>query len=436
MSKDKTYTVSAKVAIDTRKDKANEKGEYPICIKVIYKRTIRFYRIGKFYTEPIFEAIQNDKTTATTLKLVTNKLLMADVKIIRKDFNQELSRANTIIDKLGDDFTFTRFRAKFKGDTTQAKAYDLYGYFEKVIDEKKADSTKTTYKVYENALSNLKSFHKSKLEFKEIDYNFLKRYEKWFLTTKHGQKVKKFRSETSLSIYLRTLRSVLNSAISDGLMKPEQYPFAKGDKDKRKFKIPSPRNIKKALTKEQVRKIIDYKPENEAEAYHRDIWLFSYLCNGMNFKDIALLKYENVADDGIVFVRAKTRGKTQDPIFVPLLEQSKAIIERWGNPDKKPENRVFDLIPENTTDERFVYAKNQRIKILNKYLRRIFKKLDLGEYQGLYSARHSYATVMKRSGVSIESISESLGHSSVLVTKNYLDSFEKEHKVKEQQYLV
>ena len=38
--------------------------------------------------------------------------------------------------------------------------------------------------------------------------------------------------------------------------------------------------------------------------------------------------------------------------------------------------------------------------------------------------RHSYATILKRAGVSISIISESLGHSSERVTQIYLDGFE------------
>jgi site-specific recombinase XerD len=42
-----------------------------------------------------------------------------------------------------------------------------------------------------------------------------------------------------------------------------------------------------------------------------------------------------------------------------------------------------------------------------------------------YVARHSFSTIAKNSGTSIEFISEALGHSSVTVTKRYLKSFEK-----------
>ena len=43
-----------------------------------------------------------------------------------------------------------------------------------------------------------------------------------------------------------------------------------------------------------------------------------------------------------------------------------------------------------------------------------------------YVARHSFATVLKRSGVNIALISESLGHTSLSTTQYYLDSFENE----------
>jgi site-specific recombinase XerD len=47
-----------------------------------------------------------------------------------------------------------------------------------------------------------------------------------------------------------------------------------------------------------------------------------------------------------------------------------------------------------------------------------------------YTARHSYATVLKRSGANIAFISESLGHSDLRTTENYLASFEQEERAK------
>jgi integrase len=47
-----------------------------------------------------------------------------------------------------------------------------------------------------------------------------------------------------------------------------------------------------------------------------------------------------------------------------------------------------------------------------------------------YTARHSFATVLKRSGASIELISESLGHTNKQTTQNYLADFETDVKRK------
>jgi site-specific recombinase XerD len=41
-----------------------------------------------------------------------------------------------------------------------------------------------------------------------------------------------------------------------------------------------------------------------------------------------------------------------------------------------------------------------------------------------YVARHSFATILKRSGAPTEFISESLGHKDLRTTENYLDGFE------------
>ena len=58
------------------------------------------------------------------------------------------------------------------------------------------------------------------------------------------------------------------------------------------------------------------------------------------------------------------------------------------------------------------------------YLNEIGESLGIELKITTYVARHSYATVLKRAGVSTAIISESLGHSSEKVTQIYLDCFE------------
>jgi integrase/recombinase XerD len=62
-----------------------------------------------------------------------------------------------------------------------------------------------------------------------------------------------------------------------------------------------------------------------------DFWTFSYLGNGMNFKDIAMLKYSNVQGDNIKFYRSKTRKTNkgeQIEINIYFLPRMLEIINR------------------------------------------------------------------------------------------------------------
>lgn len=61
-------------------------------------------------------------------------------------------------------------------------------------------------------------------------------------------------------------------------------------------------------------------------------------------------------------------------------------------------------------------------------MRKIKTKLGIEKKITTYVARHTFSTVLKRSSVSTEFIQESLGHTDIRTTENYLDSFEKDVK--------
>lgn len=105
-----------------------------------------------------------------------------------------------------------------------------------------------------------------------------------------------------------------------------------------------------------------------------------------------------------------------------------AIIDRWGNPPE-PDNFIFPYL--NGTEDAM------RQKTITKELtKRINMRMkQIGEAVGIdgistYTARHSFATVLKRSGANIAYISESLGHNDLKTTEHYLASFEKEERQK------
>ena len=75
------------------------------------------------------------------------------------------------------------------------------------------------------------------------------------------------------------------------------------------------------------------------------------------------------------------------------------------------------------TEQQKVNRIHKIISKVNRALKQIGEELNISIDLTTYVARHSFATVLKRSGVSTSLISEALGHSSERVTQIYLDSF-------------
>ena len=85
------------------------------------------------------------------------------------------------------------------------------------------------------------------------------------------------------------------------------------------------------------------------------------------------------------------------------------ILDNRERTQRQIRNRIYDVLAN-----------------VNGHLEDIGKELGIELKISSYVARHSYATVLKRAGVSTSVISESLGHSSERVTQIYLDSFDNE----------
>ena len=93
---------------------------------------------------------------------------------------------------------------------------------------------------YGCSINSLKKFtEKETLEFEKADIHFLNDYEKWMLA--------KDNSNTTISMYVRNVRTIFNEAERNGVIKHGLYPFGKD-----KYIIPGGRKVKKALTLQEV----------------------------------------------------------------------------------------------------------------------------------------------------------------------------------------
>jgi len=194
--------------------------------------------------------------------------------------------------------------------------------YEKHIQALNDEGRISTARSYQDSLTSMLSYKKN-LKVSQITPDFLKGYEKWM--TDNG------RSLTTVGMYVRALRTIFNMAIENEVIDASKYPF-------KKYTIPAPQKISRTLKKEEIRQIINYTAKRDADAVALDYWVFSFISNGMNFKDIALLKYGNINGDFLEFRRAKTKRTTNNnslPIMVPLDENLLYIIKKRGNKSKK-----------------------------------------------------------------------------------------------------
>ena len=113
-------------------------------------------------------------------------------------------------------------------------------------------------------------------------------------------------------------------------------------------------------------------------------------------------------------------------IVVSLKKETKKIISKWGQKSISPDSYIFPHLINGLTSVREREIYQQLTKTINKYIKRIAKELLINKEITTYFARHSFATILKNSGVSVEFISEMLGHGDVKTTKSYLAGFETE----------
>lgn len=289
----------------------------------------------------------------------------------------------------------------------------LNGYIDRLLAEKRVGNAKT----FQELRTSLTKFCRSlDFYFIDIDAEWLKRYEQWLRVERHY-------SDNSIGIRFRSLRVLYNSAITDGLIKKTDYPF-----DTFKVSRFKEATAKRSLTKEDIRRIMDCEVRTLTKypkpflQLAKDLFLFSYLSCGINLTDILHIRYADIVDGRLVINRQKT-GKL---LSFQLQPAALAIIDKYSQPNHTQQDYVFPVLRRSihvTAQQQ--YGRVQRTnKRINRYLKLIGEHLHLPITLTTYVARHSFATVLKRSGVSTSIISESLGHSSEKITQIYLDSFE------------
>lgn len=380
------------------KSKILSNNESPLMLRVTKDRKPKYVSLGISVNPAHWDFSKNQPKTECPNReyveiLIADKIKEYSAKII------ELKATN-------QEFTSTSLVEKVSVKHTNRKT--VAGVFQEYMTSLIKSGRKSYALSIKQLYNSLLEFnHNLNFYFSVMDVAWLKRYE-LFLREKQL-------AENTIGIRFRTLRAVYNVAIEEDAVSSDCYPF-------KKFKVSRLHQdtVKRALTKVDIERVLQFQSSNRYMRFPIDIFAFTYYCGGINFKDIAHLTKANLMDGRLIYKRQKTKKL----IKIPLQPQALALIKKYHDAESP---YLFPILfPLHITDEQKANRIHKVITKVNDRLKQIGKTLNLPITLTTYVARHSQATVMKKAGVSTAVIREIMGHSSERVTQIYLDSFDNE----------
>ena len=152
---------------------------------------------------------------------------------------------------------------------------------------------------------------------------------------------------------------------------------------------------KRAIGKAEIFRIINYASDRPYVRLAVDLFAFSYYMGGINFVDMAYLTQQNIVEDRLIYIRRKEHKMIKLPSLFQAME--KVVRNRR---DQSP--YLFPILSfYHTTEQQRRNCTHKVIAKINLFLKLINKELNISINLTPYVARHSFATALKRSGVSI-----------------------------------
>ena len=395
--------MSIKVSVICFKSKVLSNGNHPLMLRITENKKRVMKSLGISVNPKHWDFNKEEpKPKCPDYELIQNIILK-----VKSEYQHK------ILQKLSDEeFTASSLINEQK---EEIKAKTVEEFYLSLIETLKQKGKIGNSYAYLNSYNTLRNFNKGKklnYTFSHIDVAFCRKFEDWMRS--------KGNKDTTLSYQFRTLRATFNKAIEAKIVAREKNPFIE-------YKLShfNTKTIKRALSKEDILKIINTNCscQNELRQLAHNLFTFSYLCGGISFVDIAHLTPKNIIDGRLIYQRQKTHGS----INLMLSDKAQQIIDKYADYQKQAiylfpilhGKRHITPMQKNNRVHKVCHQINQELKVFA-------KELNIKAEVTTYVARHSFATILKKSGVNIGIISEALGHQDIRTTQIYLSRFDNE----------
>jgi site-specific recombinase XerD len=224
------------------------------------------------------------------------------------------------------------------------------------------------------------------VKLKQLDLKFIKDLEYYWKTEKKLRQATIYRS-------MQRVKKIIQFAIDENYLQKNPFSLYKNKKYKGAIVY---------LTDEELKKLMNHKFTQKRLEQVKDMFVFCCY-TGLAYQEMSSLKTHHIRKgfDGHLWINM-IRQKTEQPIAIPLLPQAEVVLEKYKVVGS-------DVVLPSISNQKF-----------NSYLKEIAELVGIEKKLTHHIARKTFATtVLLLNGVSMEVVSELLGHSKITVTQEH-----------------
>jgi integrase len=349
---------------------------------------------------------------------------------------KELERGKDAFRKLEEEGLATSAIASIIAD--QGKPLSFLDYARERTKDIFNEGGIRNWKKYNGFCNKLDDFLKEKkakdLTFAELSPTLLSKFKSYLHTLHNVREPYKMLHPNTIALNLRIFKTIVNKAITEGLIKPEKNPFLS-------FENKLIKTSKEKLTDEELERIKNLELAEGSRIWDaRNLFLFSFYCAGIRIGDLLQLRWLNTTPEGRLIYYMGKNHKKRDLI---LIQPAKKILQQYWKEGAKSTDYIFPLLNNNEpfagairpedidtlSPENKQLLMNQlssKTSIVNNYLNRIKELAGLNKKLTSHISRHTFASKAKQAGIPDGRIKNILAHSNLKTTEGYMGEFSTE----------
>lgn len=374
-----------------RKDNKLKDGTYPVAIRITVGSKVKYISIGESCTEQQWNRNKGEFNSKY------QQYLRGNAKI-----HKLLAEIQSKI----DEYFLKRVEPKvsdlYATEKPNVTVKDFYYFSTLLLSRFYAQDKGGTYLRLRTVINKLKLYAPT-LFVEDITPEFLLGYKKYLQNTLKN-------NPSTVHGNFKKLKQVYIYAIRELNLPPSNV-----------FSVLETKEViphKPKLTIDEIEAIRDYSTDNPIWQMRRDMFIFSFYCWGMRFRDLLFLKRENITGDTLSYLTSKSGFKKR--ITIRMNEYTKAIAAKYSN-----NGYLFPLLPPHIKEpDKLEQSINSINYSVNRTIKLVALRAGIGKHISFHTARHSFVDALKQNGIPIEMRMQLVGHTSEAVHRRYHDDYD------------